>query len=65
MVRKTIAEASQNLRQASNEKINRVYLQEADGYYYYDDGYYAAPFIGFSFGGRGGFRGHRGHGHRR
>ena len=36
-----------------------------DGYYYYDDGYYAAPFVGFSFGGRGGFRGHGGHGRRR
>ena len=39
-----------------------------DGAYYYDDGYYAAPFVGFAFGGGRGFRGHGGHGghgHRR
>jgi asparagine N-glycosylation enzyme membrane subunit Stt3 len=36
MVRKTIAQAAQNLRGQSPDGGDRVYLQEADGYYYLD-----------------------------
>jgi hypothetical protein len=36
MVRKTIAQAAENLRRQSPPSEDRVYLQEADGYYYLD-----------------------------
>ncbi|GEM_PF-538901 len=36
MVRKTIHNVAQNLREESPETRERIYLQEADGYYYYD-----------------------------
>ncbi len=36
MVKKTIREVSKNLAQETPESKEQIYLQEADGYYYYD-----------------------------